>query len=55
MVFVTAAIAVGILTWVLAALAAGIGLGRIIARADSEERHALYAPAPAELSGAATL
>ncbi|WP_278103702.1 hypothetical protein AB0870_03015 [Microbacterium proteolyticum] len=55
MVFVVTAIVVGIVTWIVAALAAGIGLGRIIARADSEEGRALDAPSGAGLSGAITL
>lgn len=55
MVFIVTAIVVGIVTWIVTALAAGIGLGRIIARADSEEGHALETPSGAELSGAITL
>lgn len=55
MVFVVAAVVVGIVTWIVAALAAGIGLGRIIARADSEERRAHEEPSPTALHGAVTL
>ena len=55
MVVVVAAIVVGIVTWIVAALAAGIGLGRIIARADSEEGRRGDASTPAGLSGAMTL
>ncbi|MFB3977915.1 hypothetical protein [Microbacterium proteolyticum] len=55
MVFVVAAVVIGIVTWIVAALAAGIGLGRIIARADSEERRAQDAPSDAALHGVITL
>lgn len=55
MVFIVAAIVVGILTWIIAALVTGIGLGRIIARADSEEGRAVDAPSGVGLSGAVTL
>ncbi len=55
MVFVVAAVVVGIVTWIIAALATGIGLGRIIARADSEEGRPIDASTGAGLGGAITL
>ena len=55
MVVVVTAVVVGIVAWLVPALAAGIGLGRIIARADSEEGRALDAPSASSLSGAITL
>ncbi|MBN9209964.1 MAG: hypothetical protein J0I95_00410 [Microbacterium sp.] len=54
MVLIVAAIAVGIVTWIVAALAAGIGIGRIIARADSEEGRTLDTPSGAGLTRAIT-
>lgn len=38
-IIIVVAIAVGLVAWIATALAAGIGLGRIIARAECEERH----------------
>ncbi len=55
MVVVVTAIVVGIVAWIVTALAAGIGLGRIIARADSEEGRVLDAPSSPSLSGALIL
>ncbi|MFS0792951.1 hypothetical protein [Microbacterium sp. 1P10AE] len=55
MVVVVAAVFVGIVAWIVTALAAGIGLGRIIARADSEEGREVDVPSAASLSGAVTL
>lgn len=54
MVIIVAAVAVGLVTWIITALAAGIGLGRIIARAESEEGRSPDASAP-DLSPVLTL
>ena len=50
MVVVVATVVVGIVAWIVTALAAGIGLGRIIARADSEEGREVDSTPPASLS-----
>ena len=56
MVIVVAAVVIGCVTWIVAALAAGIGLGRMIARADTEEGRGVDAvPSAPALSSMITL